>query len=430
METKEEIHWTTTASPAPKVRALDGSISVDVLVVGAGLTGCRTALGLAEAGVSVAVVDAQDIGWGASGRSGGQCNPMWRKTPAELRHLLGNTHGDTLIQTTLTAADDLFADIAKYDVNCDPVQAGWVQAAHTKKAMQSMRTLGATWSAEGADITELNGEEVFQASGSPAYSFALRHATGGHVQPLSLTRGYASAAIARGAEMYKQTPISKLKRADGKWHADAPGGTISAENVVLTTNAYTHGVWPELHKTFHPLVSVSIATAPLSAKQQAEVLPNQVTISDSRLAIYYSRYDREGRIIFGCVGSNEHVDTFGGFSRLRTGLRTVFPQIADIPIERKWMGRIAVTPEMMPHMHAPAPGILAGLGFSGRGIAMTSVMGRALSRKLLGTRDEDLPFPISPITPIPLHGVTKRFIPLAAPAMTLKDRFDSLTNGV
>ena len=84
---------------------------------------------------------------------------------------------------------------------------------------------------------------------------------------------------------------------------------------------------------------------------------------------------------------------------------------------------------MMPHIHEPAPGVLAGIGFSGRGIAMTSVMGRALSGKLLGGSDDDLPFPIQPITPIPMHGITSRLIPFAAPAMTLKDKFDSLTNG-
>ncbi len=196
----------------------------------------------------------------------------------------------------------------------------------------------------------------------------------------------------------------------------------------MTTNAYSKDIWPGLKQTFHPLVSVSLATRPLTPEEQKTVLPGSVTISDSRLAIYYSRYDRDKRLVFGCVGSTDYADALS-LGRLRGGLRTVFPQIANIEIERKWAGRIAVTPEMMPHMHEPAPGLLAGIGFSGRGIAMTSVMGRALSGKLLGRADDDLPFPILPITPIPMHGLTRRLIPLAAPAMTLKDKFDSLTNG-
>ena len=295
---KDEIHWPVTAIEGPKSQTLEGALAVDVLVVGAGLTGCRTALGLAEAGTSVALVDARDVGWGASGRSGGQCNPIWRKTPDELREMLGATHGDTLIQTTLTAADDLFADIKTYGVNCDPVQAGWVQAAHTKRAIKSMGNLGKAWAAEGADIVELHGDEVRKASGSPAYSFALRHAKGGNVHPLSLTRGYALAAEARGAQIFANAPITGLERVDGKWCAHTPRGRITAENVVLTTNGYTDNLWPGLRQTFYPLVSVSLATQPLSAAQQQEVLPGKITISDSRLAIFYSRYDRDGRLIF------------------------------------------------------------------------------------------------------------------------------------
>lgn len=427
---KEEAHWITTATAAPECARLDGAISVDVLVVGGGLTGCRTALGLAEAGVSVALVDSRAVGWGASGRSGGQCNPIWRQTPQQLIEMLGANHGERLIQTTLTAADDLFGDIKRFGVDCDAIQNGWLQAAHTKKARTKMRALGQSWAAAGLKIDEIEGDEVRLASGSPAYSFALRHAAGGSVQPLSLTRGYARAAMARGAQVFEKTPITKLERVDGKWRAAAGSGEITAENVVLATNGYSKGVWPNLEKTFHGLFSIALVTQPLSASQQAEVLPGKVTISDSRLAIYFARYDRDGRLIFGCVGSSERVDHMGGYRRVKQGLKTVFPQIADIPVERKWAGRIAVTPEMMPHLYEPAPGILAGLGYSGRGIAMTSVMGRTLSAKLLGARAADLPFPILPVTPVPFHGIASRLIPMAAPAMTLRDRFESLTNGI
>jgi len=425
---RNKLEYPVTATDAPQLKELDGTLSVDVLVVGGGLTGCRTALGLADKGVSVALVDSKDVGWGASGRSGGQCNPIWRKTPDDIRTMFGTAQGDNLINTTLKSADDLFADIRTYDVDCDAVQAGWVQAAHTRKAITDMRRLGKAWSAAGADITEIEGDAVQAASGSPAYRWALKHSAGGHVQPLSLTRGYAKAAIARSAQMFRNTPVTKLQRSDGKWRATTPNGEVIAENVVLTTNAYTNGLWPDLGKTFHPLVSVSLATQPLTPEQQKTVLPGSVTISDSRLAIYYSRYDRDNRLIFGCVGSTDHADTLS-FGRLRGGLRAVFPQIADIPIERKWAGRIAVTPDMMPHLHEPAPGVLAGIGFSGRGIAMTSVMGRALSGKLLGRSEGDLPFPVLPITPIPMHVLTSRLIPLAAPAMTIKDKFDAFTNG-
>lgn len=421
----EAIHWFRTACPAPRCEVFDGSLSVDVLVVGGGLTGCRTALGLAEAGVSVALVDAKAIGFGASGRSGGQCNPIWRATPAQLIDKLGKPHGETLIRTTLTAARDLFGDIDRFDVDCDAEQNGWVQAAHTKAAARTMQALGRAWAEAGADIAELTGPDVEAACGSPAYGFALKHAAGGNVQPLSLTRGYARAAQARGAHLFEDCTITALERQGHRWIATTARGAISAEKVVLTTNAYTDRLWPNLKKTFHPLVSIALATRPLTDAEQQTVLPGRVTISDSRLAIFYARLDRDNRLIFGCVGSNDRAGSFGGYRRLRAGLRTVFPQIADIEAERMWCGRIAVTPDMLPRLFEPAPGLLAGLGFSGRGIAMTSVMGRALAARASGAAAEDLPFPVSEVEPIPYHDLSRLLIPFAAPALTIKDRVDA-----
>jgi len=171
-----------------------------------------------------------------------------------------------------------------------------------------------------------------------------------------------------------------------------------------------------------PMYSISIATAPLTPELRATVLRGRKTISDTRLAIYYARYDADNRLIFGCVGSNDSARTLGGVGRLLKGLHTVFPQLKGIEIECSWAGRIGVTQDMMPRMFEPAPGVLAGVGFSGRGIAMTSVMGRSLARKVLGGHNDDLPFPVSQITPIPFHEVSRRMVPLMAPSMSMKDK--------
>ncbi len=423
---KEEIHWQTTATPPVNCSRLESDLTVHTVVVGGGLTGCRTALGLAENDVPVALVDAKDIGWGASGRSGGQCNPIWRETPTQLIKRFGEHQAERLINATLDSADALFSDIAKYKIDCEALQAGWLQTAHSSRAEKMLENLCDAWTAVGAKIDTLEDDALRQASGSPAYRFALRHAKGGFLQPLSLTRGYARAAQAKGAQLFQQSPITSLERQGTQWRVRSPKGSITAERVVLTTNAYSKGVWPGLRETFIPMVSIALATEPLSKELQAEILPGKVTISDSRLAIYFARYDASGRLIFGCVGSTDDVGTLGGHKRLLQGLHTVFPQLQNTRIERTWSGRIAVTPEMIPHLHEPQPGILAALGFSGRGIAMTSVMGRTLSKKILGARDDELPFPVSPIKPIPLHSALRTIMPLAAPAMSFKDRIDTI----
>ena len=429
--TPDSIHWTHTATPAEMYPLLKTHEKADVIVIGGGLTGCRTALGLADAGLRVIVLEERDIGWGASGRSGGQCNPVWRETPDELRARFGVPAADLLVQTTLTAAHDLFADISRFGIECDPVQNGWVQAAHTRKARSRLKILSAGWKQAGADIDIIEGDDVEAICGSPEYQFALFHHAGGNVQPLSLTRGYASSATARGATIYCGERVQALTRNNGAWTAVTQSGSVSAEQVVIATNAYTNnGLWPGLQQTFFPLVSISLATAPLSEEQKKSVLPNRVTISDTRLAIYYARYDRDDRLIFGCVGSSDHVKTLGGHKRLQDGLHTVFPQLRHIGIERHWAGRIAVTPEMMPRIYEPAAGVTAALGFSGRGIAMTSVMGRALTQKILGGAEHSLPFPVQAINSVPLHRPLKSLIPLAAPAMSLKDKIDRALGGI
>ncbi|MEL7212701.1 MAG: FAD-binding oxidoreductase [Pseudomonadota bacterium] len=418
------IHWHRTATDAPVCEALRGAHTADVVVIGGGLTGTRTALGLAEDGASVALLEAREIGFGASGRSGGQCNPMWRQTPDELAAILGDDVAARLVETTIGAADALFEDISRYGIACDAEQNGWVQAAHSASARRSIGRLAEAWSAAGADIRVLEGAEVHTATGSMAYDFALKHAKGGSVQPLSLTRGFARAAQRFGARLFEQSPVRAIERDGAGWRVRSDQGSVTAPRIILTTNGYTDDLWPRLRQTFYPMVSIILATAPLSGTLQKSVLPGAVTISDSRRAIYYARYDRHRRLVFGCMGSKEDPAVLGGVARLKRGLRTVFPQLSDTPVEACWGGTIAVTPKMMPHLHEPAPGILAGLGFSGRGIAMTSVMARTLLRRALGAAEETLPFPVTPIEPVPLHGLTTRALPLLAPVAALRDRLD------
>jgi glycine/D-amino acid oxidase-like deaminating enzyme len=420
----DEPLWLRTATDAPAASSLTGDSIADFVIIGGGLTGTRTALGLAESGADVALLEAKQIGWGASGRSGGQCNPIWRATPEDLAKRLGPACGERLVQTTLTCADDLFADITRYGIACDAIQNGWVQAAHCKSAAVSLRKLADTWNAVGGSIDILEGSEVARMSGSEAYNFALFHKRGGHVHPLSLTRGFARKAAELGAKLYQEAPVTGMTRIGDKWKVTTPQGSVTARKVILTTNAYTDDLWPGLKQTFLPLTSIVLATAPLSDNLRKSVLPGNLTISDSRRAIYFARYDRDHRLIFGCIGSEDSVTAMGGLERLRRGVSNVFPQLNDTEMETSWSGRVAVTPEMMPHLHEPAEGVLAALGFSGRGIAMTSVMARSLVRKALGGSDDELPFPVTSVAPIPFHWAANKMLPLAAPAMTLRDTLD------
>lgn len=417
--------WNDTAIAGTTYPELVNDISCDVVIVGGGLTGTRTALGLAECGVDVALIDARHIGWGASGRSGGQCNPLWRMTPDELRLRLGQTIANNLIATTIESANALFSDIERYSIDCDPIQAGWVQTAHCARSAASLMKLYESWAAEGASIKLLEADDVVRETGAQGYEMGLRHATGGHVHPLSMTRGFAACAAQQGAKMYDETSALSIRKNKERWQVVTPKSVISCERIVVTINAYTSDLIPDLGKSIMPMVTIVVATEPLSGNAADAVLPGSVTISDSRRAILYGRLDRDRRLVFGCMGSSEVMEQFGGLKRLTAGLRSTFPVLEDVAITHHWAGRIAMTQDFMPHLYEPLSGVIAALGYSGRGIVNTSVMSKAIIKRLMGTDYKDLPFPIiSKIKKIPLHRACLSLLPLLPPALAMCDRMD------
>ena len=272
----------------------------------------------------------------------------------------------------------------------------------------------------------MDGTAIRERTGSPAYLSGLLHPRGGHVQPLSMTRGFARAAEAAGARLHDRSAVEAIERAGGRWRVRTRGGSVDAERVVLATNAYTHALPGTLGvaRSFLPMVSIIAATAPLPQSVRAEVLPGGITFADTRRAILYGRLDRDHRLVFGCAGSAERAESLGGLRRLLHGMRRTFPGLGDVPIEYRWGGRIAVTPDLMPHLHEPEPGLTAALGYSGRGIVNTSLMARTLVRRLLGADERELPFPVSTIATVPGHALLSRALPLLAPALALRDRFD------
>ena len=416
--------WYETAESNPGFPSLIGDRSADVVVVGGGLTGVRTALGLAESGIEVVLLEARHIAWGASGRSGGQCNPIWRVAPADLHSKFGPAAAERLVAATLTSADDLFADIARYGIRCDATQNGWVQAAHSRKSAKRLLDLQAGWSSAGAKIELLDRDQVAAKTGSPEYRLALFHGNGGHVQPLSMTVGFAKAAQTQNARIFQFTPAESIERTGRRWIVKTPKGRISTDYVVLGTNAYSDGLVPGLRESIFPLTSAMVATDPLPKPLRTRILPNGATISDTRRAIYFARTDRDCRLLFGCLGSGDNVEVLGGLRRLRAGLSRVFPNAKDVPTRYCWSGRIALTRDLLPKLVEPAPGLLAALGYGGRGIVMTSLMAKALVKRVLGASESELPFPISRMERIPLHGIMKKFMPLVAPALSALDRID------
>ncbi|KAA2315622.1 FAD-binding oxidoreductase [Pseudooceanicola sediminis] len=418
--------WKATAGARDASPVLQGDMRADVTVIGAGFTGLRCALALAEAGSRVVVLDAGDVGWGASGRNGGQVNPMLpHNTPAMLHKILGATYFDRLTQASLTSADELFALIRQYGIACKPRQAGWLRVNHNATARRNAEAGVKAWNTFGAGMYHVDGPELERISGSRAYASGVVTPRGGAVQPLMLARGVASAAIARGTQIFGQSPVTALRKDGDVWRATTPGGSVTSDWVVVATNGYSGELLPGLAASVLPLTPIQIATEPLPDEVVDSILPEGHTISDSRRVIMYARREADNRMVYGGVGKPRRDGTFDGFDWLIRDAERVFPQLKGQRWRYRWGGQVAVTDDHLPHLHEPRSGMLVGLGYNGRGVALSHVMGRVMAERILGADPAALPFPVTQARAFPL-GRTKRLgLATAVRLMKLMDYLET-----
>jgi len=414
--------WAATAPPAAPTPPLAESRKADVLVVGGGFTGLSAALHLAEAGVQVCVLEAHEPGWGASGRNGGQVNPTLKHDPDELVRLYGAERAEPLIDAVSSSADLVFDLIARHDIDCQPVRNGWLQVSYAAKDVAGLHARAEQWARRGANTRMLDRAAVAARLGTDTFAGGWLDGRAGGIQPLAYTRGLVRAAQSLGVAVHGGTEVTALERRGSQWHAStSAGASVTAEQVVIATNGYTGALWPGLKRTVLAANSFIVATEPLKGAAVDAILPRGETASTSQRLLLYFRKDAQGRMLMGGRG---HFADPGGpadFAHLERSLALLFPQLGPLRYEYRWAGRIAVTRDFMPHVHTPAPGITIALGYNGRGIALATSMGRHLASRLVDP-GADFPYPVTPIRPIPLHGLQRLYIAGGVALYSLLDR--------
>lgn len=413
--------WEETAVAAPATSTLERDAVCDVVVVGAGYTGLNAALHLAESGKSVIVLEASNIGQGASGRNGGQVVPGLKHDPETLARMDG--HG-RLLDFAANCADELFAFIAERRLNCDAVQSGWVQPAINDAQLRTVTGRAEQWRrSKSVPVRVLNRDEVRELTGTDAYVGGWVDPRGGTLQPLSYVRELARAAQSTGVSLHTGTAVQALRNVAGAWQVKAGSLTITADQVIVATNGYTGRLVHNLAQSFFPAHSVQIATEPLPAEVRRSVLPAGLPISDARRLLKYFRLDREGRFMIGGRGSFGSGENSTHFDGLRDIAIRMFPKLRDVRWTHRWAGKIALTLDHLPHIHNPAPGLYTALGYNGRGVAMASRTGVLLARLCLGLPHDESPLPVRPISRVPFHAFRRPAMEAAGAWYRVLDRF-------
>jgi len=387
--------WHGTAQEPDLASDMFADQVVDVAVVGGGYTGLSTALHGAQKGLSVQVIEAQDVGYGGSGRNVGLVNAAAWLPPAKVCDLLGETYGPRFVRRFSEAPDYVFSLIERHQIRCNPVRNGTIHAAHAPRGLRDLEARHAEWQRLKAPVDLLDREEVARLTGSEAFHGGLRDTRAGTVQPMGYARGLARAARGQGARIVTGVRAEGLGQRDGLWHVRTTAGTCRARNVVLGTNAYTDELWPGLERCLTRIPFFQISTEPLGARA-AHILPGGQGLWDTGTIMFSLRRDAEGRLIIGSMGEVVGTAQSGLSCRwARRKLRRLFPDLGDVTFEEAWHGQIAMTPDHLPRILRLEEGLYAPIGYNGRGITTGTIFGHAMADLMTGGDPDGLPLPVT-----------------------------------
>ena len=397
--------YAATARPPVRTPPLKGAARAQVVVVGAGYTGLSTALHLAERGVAVTVLEAHEPGWGAAGRNGGQVNAGLKHEPDEVEGHLGPVYGPRLVQLAGDAPEFLFRLVARLRIDCEAFRGGTLRAAYRMRHAAALEDSVAQWRRRGAALELLEPDRIASATGASRYVAACFDPRGGSLNPLSYARGLAAAALAAGARIHSDSRALKLERDGASWCVTALAGRVRADQLVLATDGYSDDLWPGLRTSIVPVYSSIVATAPLPPALAAQVLPSGAVLYEAGDITVYYRKDRDQRLLMGGRGRQRRATELTDYAHLVSYARQLWPALAAIDWTHWWNGQFALTPDFYPRLHAPAPGLLIALGYSGRGVALATALGAQLADAVTGTALDTLALPVTGIPRIPLHGL-------------------------
>lgn len=376
-------YYAAANPPAPERPSLVGDVRADVAVVGAGFTGLSAALHLAEQGFSVAVLEQARVGWGASGRNGGQVHTGQRRDQDELERLVGPDDARKLWDLAEEAKGLLRGLIARHQIECSYEQ-GLIHADH-KPGLVAETHAYARRLAEAYDyrsVEPLDREQLRALVKTDAYHGGSIDHDAGHLDPLALVQGLARAAEEAGVRIYEGARVRRIRHGEPAT-LETDGGSVEADTALICTDGLLEGVDSTIGAHVMPIANHIATTEPLGDRL-TDVLASRAAVSDSRFVVYYFRPTPDGRLLFG--GGETYSTTLPKDVApiVRRHMLKVFPQLSDVRLDYAWGGVLGVTPTRLPFVRAVKPNVLTAAGYSGQGVLLGPMFGKILAEAVAG----------------------------------------------
>lgn len=391
---KYENLWHTLVDDKVHFDPINEDQVTDVCIIGGGFTGLSAAIHLAERGKSVTLLEAHHIAYGGSGRNVGLVNAgTWNK-PDFMVDILGKEMGENLISALGDAPKLVFSIINKYNIDAQAMEVGTLHMAHSEKGVAEIEDRFAQLTRRGINVELLKGARIEEYSGSKKIPAALLDHRAGTVNPYAYATGLAKTAAMLGVKIYENSPVSSVNSVKkGEWQVTALGHTIKSEKVIIATNAYAEGELETYRQAVYSGAYYQVASKPLTGEASKTVLPYKQGSWDTRMVLSSIRLDKEGRLVLGSMGRAHNKPAW----YLKTWADRIqqhyFPQLGNkLEWEYTWCGRIGFTDNHTPKIFEPAEGLIAAIGYNGRGITTGTLIGKFFADHF--TEENPAPIPI------------------------------------
>jgi gamma-glutamylputrescine oxidase len=401
-------YYQATANAQISCQSLKGDVSADVCVIGAGYTGLSAALELAQAGYKVVVLEAEKIGYGASGRNGGQVCTGFSSGQQKIVNQMGKGDAVKCFALAEEAKALLKQRIADHAIDCD-LTWGYLHCVPKPHQVDELKVWRNEYEELGVTgMTLFDKKQLEQKLGSTIYHGALRESDAGHLHPLNYCLGLARAAIKAGAVIHEDSRVTDVDTGNTP-SATTSSGKVSAKFMVIAGNAYLGRTVKKLYGRVMPVASYIIATEPLGENRAKALIADNEAVANTNFIVDYYRRSKDHRMLFGGRASYSTVEPPSLATYMRPRMTSVFPQLKDVKIDYAWGGYIAITSNRIPDCGRLSPTVYYAHGYSGQGVALTGLYGKLMAEAIRGTAErfdllakvKHLPFPGGPMrTPI------------------------------